>query len=68
MATIEFGLMLQPFPVHGIELNEYNRRLIQMLSPGFTTLWVNRADAPMEQLGIQPTRVGRSLRDVLEFF
>jgi 2-haloacid dehalogenase len=35
---------------------------------GFTTLWVNRADAPMEQLGIQPTRVGHSLRDVLEFF
>ena len=35
---------------------------------GFTTLWVNRADAPMEQLGIAPTRVGRSLRDVLEFF
>ena len=35
---------------------------------GFTTLWVNRHDAPMEQLGIAPTRVGRSLRDVLEFF
>jgi len=35
---------------------------------GYTTLWINRADAPMEQLGIQPTRVGRSLRDVLEFF
>ena len=35
---------------------------------GFTTLWVNRAGAPMEQLGIQPTRVGHSLRDVLEFF
>jgi len=35
---------------------------------GFTTLWVNRADAPMEQLGTEPTRVGRSLRDVLEFF
>ena len=35
---------------------------------GFTTLWVNRQDAPMEQLGIAPTRVGRSLRDVLEFF
>jgi 2-haloacid dehalogenase len=35
---------------------------------GFTTLWVNRAGAPMEQLGIQPTRVGQSLRDVLEFF
>ena len=35
---------------------------------GFTTLWVNRADAPLEQLGIAPTRIGRSLRDVLEFF
>jgi len=35
---------------------------------GYTTLWVNRADAPMERLGIQPTRVGHSLRDVLEFF
>ena len=35
---------------------------------GYTTLWINRADAPMEQLGVQPTRVGHSLRDVLEFF
>ena len=35
---------------------------------GYTTLWVNRAEAPMERLGIQPTRVGHSLRDVLEFF
>jgi 2-haloacid dehalogenase len=35
---------------------------------GFTTLWVNRADAPMEQLGTSPNRVGHSLRDVLEFF
>ena len=35
---------------------------------GYTTLWVNRADAPMERLGIQPMRVGHSLRDVLEFF
>ena len=35
---------------------------------GFTTLWVNRQDAPLEQLGAQPTRIGRSLRDVLEFF
>ena len=42
MSTIEFGLMLQPFPVHfpWIELFEYNRRLIRTLSPGFTTLWV----------------------------
>ena len=35
---------------------------------GFTTLWVNRAGAPLERLGIEPTRIGRSLRDVLEFF
>jgi len=35
---------------------------------GFTTLWINRADAPMERLGTTPTRVGHSLRDVLEFF
>jgi 2-haloacid dehalogenase len=35
---------------------------------GFTTLWVNRVDAPMERLGTEPTRVGHSLRDVLEFF
>lgn len=41
MARIEFGLMLQPFPTNfpGRELFEYNRRLIKMLSPGFTTLW-----------------------------
>jgi len=35
---------------------------------GFATLWVNRADAPLERLAVQPTRIGRSLRDVLEFF
>ena len=35
---------------------------------GYTTLWVNRAGAPMERLGTEPTRVGSSLRDVLEFF
>jgi alkanesulfonate monooxygenase SsuD/methylene tetrahydromethanopterin reductase-like flavin-dependent oxidoreductase (luciferase family) len=42
MSSIEFGLMLQPFPLHfaGIELYEYNRRLIRSLSSGFTTLWV----------------------------
>jgi len=36
MPTIEFGLMLQPFPLHfpGSELFEYNRRLIRTLSPG----------------------------------
>ena len=35
---------------------------------GFTTLWVNRAGGPIEQLDIQPTRIGSSLRDVLDFF
>ena len=35
---------------------------------GYTTLWINRSGAPMDRLGVQPTRVGRSLRDVLEFF
>ncbi len=35
---------------------------------GYTTLWVNRAGLPLEQLGTEPTHVGRSLRDVLEFF
>jgi 2-haloacid dehalogenase len=35
---------------------------------GFTTLWVNRLDAPLERLGTTPTRTGRSLQDVLEFF
>ena len=42
MSTIEFGLMLQPFPVHfpGSDLFEYNRGLIRRVSGGFTTLWV----------------------------
>ena len=45
MPTIEFGLMLQPFPLNfpGPELFDYNRRLIRTLSPGspgFTALWV----------------------------
>jgi len=35
---------------------------------GFTTLWVNRAGAPLEQLGAEPSRIGGSLREVLEFF
>lgn len=35
---------------------------------GFTTLWVNRAGGPLERLGTEPTRIGHSLRDVLEFF
>jgi 2-haloacid dehalogenase len=32
---------------------------------GYTTLWVNRAGLPLEQLDTQPTHTGRSLNDVL---
>jgi 2-haloacid dehalogenase len=35
---------------------------------GYTTLWVNRTGAPPEQLGTEPTFIGRSLRDVLNHF
>lgn len=35
---------------------------------GYTTLWVNRAGLPLEQLDTHPTRIGTSLRDVLDFF
>lgn len=35
---------------------------------GYTTLWVNRAGLPLEQLDTRPTRTGSSLRDVLDFF
>jgi len=35
---------------------------------GYTTLWVNRAGVPLEQLDTEPTRTGSSLRAVLDFF
>jgi 2-haloacid dehalogenase len=35
---------------------------------GYTTLWVNRAGLPSEQLPGGPTHTGHSLRDALEFF
>ncbi len=35
---------------------------------GYTTLWVNRTGVPLEQLGVEPTRSGASLREVLSFF
>ena len=35
---------------------------------GYTTLWVNRQGAPLEELGTRPTRIGQSLRDVFTFF
>jgi 2-haloacid dehalogenase len=35
---------------------------------GYTTLWVNRGGQPLEALDTAPTRIGSSLRDVLDFF
>jgi 2-haloacid dehalogenase len=35
---------------------------------GYTTLWVNRQGAPLEELSTEPTRTGASLREVLSFF
>jgi 2-haloacid dehalogenase len=35
---------------------------------GYTTLWVNRAGAPLDPLGTTPTHQGSSLRDVLALF
>ncbi len=35
---------------------------------GYTTLWVNRAGAPLDELGIAPTRTGTRLDEVLDFF
>ena len=35
---------------------------------GYTTLWINRSSLPPEQLDPPPTRTGRSLQDVLDFF
>jgi len=35
---------------------------------GYQTLWVNRYQLPFEELGTQPTKVGNSLRAVLDFF
>jgi 2-haloacid dehalogenase len=35
---------------------------------GYTTLWINRAGAPLDPLDTTPTRTGGSLRAVFEFF
>src|SRR5262245_6223511 len=35
---------------------------------GYTTLWINRAQLPLDALDTEPTRTGSSLRDVLTFF
>ena len=34
---------------------------------GYTTFWVNRADAPLERLGVRPAGEGHTLDDVVEF-
>lgn len=35
---------------------------------GYTTLWINRAGAPLDPLDTSPTRTATSLRAVLDFF
>ena len=35
---------------------------------GYTTLWVNRAGLPLEQLDTAPTHTATNLRDVLDYF
>lgn len=35
---------------------------------GYTTLWVNRAGLPPEELGATPTRTAANLRAVLDFY
>lgn len=34
---------------------------------GYTTYWVNRADAPLEELGVTPHGQGRTLTDLVDF-
>ena len=34
---------------------------------GYTTCWINRADLPLERLGIQPNRIGTDLTTVTDF-
>jgi 2-haloacid dehalogenase len=34
---------------------------------GYTTFWINRAGAPLEVLGVEPTAIGSSMHDVLAF-
>ncbi len=35
---------------------------------GYTTLWINRFNLPLEMLDTEPTRIGTTLDDVLGFF
>ena len=35
---------------------------------GYATLWINRFNLPLDELGARPTRIGTKLGDVLDFF
>jgi 2-haloacid dehalogenase len=34
---------------------------------GYTTFWVNRATAPIEELGVKPDAEGKTLQDLLSY-
>lgn len=34
---------------------------------GYTTFWVNRAEAPLEELGVTPTATGQDMHALLQF-
>ena len=34
---------------------------------GYTTFWINRSGAPLEELGVVPTATGSTMRDVMAF-
>ncbi|NMG76609.1 haloacid dehalogenase type II [Aromatoleum diolicum] len=34
---------------------------------GYTTFWINRAQLPVEELGVAPTAIGQRLTDIVEF-
>jgi 2-haloacid dehalogenase len=37
------------------------------MSFGFETFWVNRLNAPLEELGIKPDATGTTLTDLAEY-
>ena len=68
-ATYALGTQAFGLPAHAILFVSSNGwDAIGATWAGYTTLWVNRAGLPLEQLGTAPTRTGTSLRDVLDFF
>jgi 2-haloacid dehalogenase len=68
-ATYDVGTSALGLPAHDILFVSSNCwDAIGATWHGYTTLWVNRAGAPLEQLDTPPSRIGTSLRDVLDFF